>query len=140
MGPAPRLSPLQGLVGLGFIAAGTLHFVSPGTYMRIMPSYLPLHREIVLASGAAEIAGGAGVLVPAARGVARWWLIALLVAVFPANVEMALHPDRFRGIPPLLLWLRLPLQAAFIGLVLRATRSPARSFAVPPPAALPDRA
>jgi uncharacterized membrane protein len=77
----------------------------------------------VLVSGAAEIAGGVGVLVPATRPLARWWLLALLAAVFPANVHMALNPQRYRRIPPPALWLRLPLQAVFARAVWRATDS-----------------
>ncbi|GAC1325550.1 MAG: DoxX family protein [Thermoleophilaceae bacterium] len=114
-------TPLQGIVALGFVGAGTLHFAKTDAYVKIMPGYLPLHRELVLASGVAEIVGGAGVLAPRTRNLARWWLIALLVAVFPANIEMALHPERFRAIPPVLLWLRLPLQAGAVALVWRAT-------------------
>ena len=60
-----------------------------------MPDYLPAHRELVYASGAAEMAGGAGLMVPRLRRLAGWWLIATLVAVFPANVWMAQHPERY---------------------------------------------
>lgn len=111
---------LRRAVGLTFMGLGTLHFTHTRVYEGIMPSYLPAHRELVLVSGAAEIAGGAGVLVPAARPYARWWLIALLTAVFPANVNMALYPDRY-GIPPWALWARLPFQLVFGALVWRAT-------------------
>jgi uncharacterized membrane protein len=92
-----------------------------------MPPYVPRHRESVLVSGAAEIAGGVGVLVPGTRRLARWWLLALLTAVFPANVHMALHPGEYRRIPPWALWVRLPFQGVFGWLVWRATRRPARS-------------
>jgi uncharacterized membrane protein len=111
---------LRRAVGLGFVGLGTLHFTHTRVYVGIMPPYLPAHRELVLISGAAEIAGGAGVLVPATRRHARWWLIALLVAVFPANVQMALHPEPY-GIPRWALWARLPFQAVFGALVWRAT-------------------
>ena len=86
-----------------------------------MPPYVPRHRESVLVSGVAELAGGVGVLVPQARPAARWWLLAVLVAVFPANVHMALNPDDYRGIPGWALWLRLPFQGVFAWLVWRAT-------------------
>ncbi|MEA2409888.1 MAG: hypothetical protein QOC77_449, partial [Thermoleophilaceae bacterium] len=109
--------------GIAFIVAGTLHFTHTRAYEAIMPQYVPRHRESVLVSGAAEIAGGLGVLVPATRPLARWWLLGLLVAVFPANVHMALNPQRYRRIPPLALWLRLPLQAVFARAVWRATES-----------------
>ncbi len=93
--------------------AGSLHFLRPSTYEAIMPDYLPAHRELVYASGAAEIAGGLAMLHPRTQGFARWWLLATLAAVFPANLHMALHPERYRKIPPWSLWARLPLQLVF---------------------------
>jgi uncharacterized membrane protein len=114
---------VRALVGIGFITAGVLHFTNTRAYEAIMPPYVPRHRESVLVSGAAEIAGGVGVLVPATRPLARWWLLVLLAAVFPANVHMALNPQRYRRIPPPALWLRLPLQAVFARAVWRATDS-----------------
>jgi uncharacterized membrane protein len=107
--------------GILFIVAGTLHFTHTRTYMAIMPDYVPRHRESVLISGAAEIAGGVGILFPGTRPLARWWLLATLAAVFPANVHMALHPERYRAIPPWALWLRLPVQGLFARAVWRAT-------------------
>ena len=104
-------------VGATFIFTGVLHFVRPKLYEAIVPRYLPAHRELVLASGVAEIAGGAGVLHPKTRRAAGWWLIATLVAVFPANVEMAVHHERFGKIPKSLLLARLPLQGAMIASV-----------------------
>jgi len=104
----------RALLGLTFIAAGALHLVRPKMYVAMMPRYLPAHRELVFASGVAEIAGGAGVLHPRTRRAAGWWLIATLVAIFPANVEMAVHAERFRRIPEPLLWARLPVQGALI--------------------------
>lgn len=86
-----------------------------------MPPYVPRHRESVLVSGVAELAGGVGVLVPQARPATRWWLLALLVAVFPANVHMALHPRDFKEIPSWALWARLPFQLVFAAIVWRAT-------------------
>lgn len=81
-----------------------------------------------MVSGAAEIVGGLAVLPAATRGFARWWLLALLVAVFPANVQMALKPEQVakRGvptdrIPAWLLWARLPVQGLFMAWVWRAT-------------------
>ena len=102
------------VLGLTFIAAGVLHFVRPRMYEAIMPRYLPAHRELVYASGVAEIAGGAGVLHPRTRRAAGWWLIATLLAIFPANVEMAVHAERFKRFPPAALWARLPLQGVLI--------------------------
>jgi uncharacterized membrane protein len=101
-------------LGLTFLAAGINHFVMPRTYESIMPDYLPAHRELVLASGVAEAAGGLGVLSERTSRMAGWWLIATLIAVFPANLHMALHPERYRKIPEAALWARLPGQALFI--------------------------
>src|SRR3954471_14034479 len=114
-------APVRVLTGIVWIVAGTLHFTHTRAYMAIMPPSFPRHRESVLVSGAAEIAGGVGVLIPGTRPLARWWLLALLVAVFPANVHMALNPKDYRNIPEPLLWARLPLQAVFGWLVWRAT-------------------
>jgi uncharacterized membrane protein len=102
-----------------FVAAGALHIAIPRTYQRIVPPYLPRHRELVYASGAAEIVGGLGLGPRATRRLAGWWLIATLIAVFPANVHMALHPDEFPGVPggAVSLWARLPFQAVFIAWV-----------------------
>src|SRR5437588_699869 len=83
------------LVGPIFIAAGLLHFVIPRTYARIVPPYVPAPEAMVFLSGVAEIAGGAGMMSRRARRPAGWWLIATLIAVFPANLHMALHPDEF---------------------------------------------
>ena len=110
------------LLGVTFLAAGALHFLRPRMYEAIMPRYLPAHRELVYASGAAEIAGGLGVLAPSTRRRAAWWLIATLVAVFPANVEMAVHAERFKQFPEPLLWARLPLQGALIAWVYKIAK------------------
>jgi uncharacterized membrane protein len=109
----------RALLGVTFLATGVLHFARPRMYEAIMPRYLPAHRELVYASGVAEIAGGAGVLHARTARPAAWWLIATLLAIFPANVEMAMNAERFRRIPEPLLWARLPLQAALIAWVWR---------------------
>ena len=114
------------LCGSGFIAAGLLHFLATERYEAVMPPYVPAHRKMVLASGAAEIAGGAALLVPGLERPARWWLLALLVAVFPANVHMAVNADDIKGLPPVpgwVLWARLPFQAVFGAWVIRASRT-----------------
>ena len=105
----------------GFVTSGVLHFTHTRAYMAIMPRSFPRHRESVLVSGAAEIVGGAAVLHPATRGLARWWLLALLVAVYPANVQMAFNAERYKRIPPWALWARLPVQGLFAWAVWRAT-------------------
>jgi len=113
----------QRLLAVFFTATGTLHFLRPGMYEEIMPDYLPAHHELVLASGAAEIGGALGIVAQRTRRAAGLWLVATLVAVFPANMHMALHPDRYPALPPALLWARLPLQALAIWWVLAATQS-----------------
>jgi len=99
-----------------YIIAGTLHFILTPLYIAIMPPYLPAHRALVLISGAAEIAGGIGLLlpIPAIQRAAAWGIIALLIAVFPANLYMAAHPAAFPTIPPWILWARLPIQVPLI--------------------------
>jgi uncharacterized membrane protein len=114
----------QRLIGALFILAGINHFVRRDIYLAIMPPYLPWHRALVDLSGYAEIGLGALLLVPRYVRVAGLGLIALLVAVFPANLHMALHPQRFRRIPRAALWLRLPLQAVLIAWVEWSTRPP----------------
>jgi uncharacterized membrane protein len=114
---------LRRLCGPAFIAAGINHFVMPKAYESIMPDYLPAHRELVAASGVAEIVGGAALMHPATRRFGAWWRIATLGAVFPANLHMALHPERYRKIRPAALYARLPVQLAFIAWVRSATRS-----------------
>ncbi len=89
-----------------------------------MPPYVPAHREMVALSGVAEVVGGVAVLA-GGKQVARWWNLALLAAIFPANVHMALHPDQIRGLPAIprwALWARLPFQAVFMAWAVRATR------------------
>jgi uncharacterized membrane protein len=103
-------------MGGPYVAAGVLHFVVTRRYVAVMPAYLPAPRELVLISGAAEIAGGIGVLVPvpAVQRSAAWGLVALLVAVMPANINMATHSAEFAAIPAWALWVRLPLQLPLI--------------------------
>jgi uncharacterized membrane protein len=113
------------LTGLLFVIAGALHFVSPETYERIMPPYLPLHRELVYLSGALEIMGGLGLFPERTRPAAGIGLILLLVAVWPANLQMLL--DARAAEKPswwvALLWARLPLQVMLIVWVWRSSRS-----------------
>lgn len=105
--------------------AGVMHFVIPKTYEAIMPDYLPAHRELVYASGVAEIVGGAAVLSPRTRRFGSRFSIATLIAVFPANLHMALHPERYKDIPGgrAALLCRLPIQLLFIVWARAAGRS-----------------
>jgi uncharacterized membrane protein len=101
------------LLAVIMIAAGVIHFVNPQIYVSIMPKYLPWHLGLVYASGFLEILFGVGLLT-GFSSVAAWGLIALFVTVFPANLNMALHPELAPQIPSAFLWLRLPLQAVLI--------------------------
>ncbi len=102
------------LCGLLYIAAGANHFWNPKFYEDIMPPYLPWPSQLVILSGIAEIVLGVALLVPKTSQVAAWGLILLLIAVFPANVHMAMNPDLYPTIPPIALWLRLPLQGVLV--------------------------
>ena len=107
-----------------FIVGGIAHFLATDTYMKIMPPYIPYHRAMVLLSGICEVALGLLLLVPATSRLAAWGLIALLVAVFPANVYMFQNHAKF-NLSPTLLFLRLPLQGLLILWAYAYTRRPA---------------
>ncbi|NOT97439.1 MAG: DoxX family membrane protein [Nitrospira sp.] len=102
------------LYGLFFMAAGANHFLNTPFYVSIMPPYLPWPVALVYLSGVAEIGLGGLLLFERWHRLAAWGLIALLIAVFPANVHMALHPELYPWASPLGLWLRLFLQGALI--------------------------
>lgn len=108
---------------LFWIVAGTMHFLIPRQYESIVPPRIARWRkECVVVSGVAEIAGGIGVLPNGTRRLARWWLLALLAAVYPANIHMAVNSKDFARIPAPLLWARLPVQFLFALLTWRGTR------------------
>ncbi len=109
------------LLAAFFCFAGVMHFVNPSLFLKAVPSYLPEPMALVLISGFFEVLGAIGVLVPRTRKAAGIGLIALLIAVFPANIHMALHPQQFKEIPLYVLYLRLPLQLLLIYWVKRAT-------------------
>jgi uncharacterized membrane protein len=104
------------------VVAGINHFVNPEFYLRIMPPWIPWHESIVLWSGVAEIAAGLGVLIPTIRRPAGWFAIAVLLAVFPANVWMAVDPSIWPEVSTWARWLRLPIQALFIWWAWAVTR------------------
>ena len=109
-------------LALVFVGAGVMHLVRPRMFEAIVPPSFPWPRAAVLVSGAAEIAGGIGLLVEPLRPWAGWGLVALALAVFPANVYMAREAARFRRLAPRwALWARLPLQFVLIGWILWAT-------------------
>ncbi len=102
------------VMGGFYVAAGVNHFLKPTLYVRMMPAWLPAHRALVLISGVAEVVLGLGVWFPLTRVWACWGVIALLIAVFPANLTMFQDPDQWPGIPRWALALRLPLQGVLI--------------------------
>ncbi len=110
-----------------FTLTGMLHFIIPRSFEAIVPPWVPDKSTAVAISGVAEIAGGLAVLHPRTRGFSRWWLLVLLLAIFPANVHMAVSPEQVKGldldkIPRWALWARLPLQPLAMLWVWRATR------------------
>lgn len=111
----------RGALALFFIVAGTAHFISPAPYLAIVPTYLPWAAATVALSGVAEILGGLGVCFRTTRRAAGWWLIALLIAVFPANIHAISIGMNIGGyaLPAWILWARLPFQLLFIGWVYR---------------------
>jgi len=117
---------LLAAAGPFYVFAGVMHFVAPKLYEQIMPPWLPAHRELVYASGVAEIVGGAALMHPDAklRRFGGWFESATMVGVFPANCYMAVNADSYRKVPggrPAL-YGRLPLQVLFVAWALAAAR------------------
>jgi uncharacterized membrane protein len=125
--------PLLYLMAPAYVVAGVLHFVVPELYVQIVPPVFPAALALVYLSGLAEIAVGLGLLLPRTRRLAAWATVALLVAVFPANVYVATHGVVVDGLPgggdpsELVRWGRLPLQGVLILWALWYTRSPIES-------------
>jgi uncharacterized membrane protein len=115
---------VKALFAVLFVVAGINHFVMPRIYLKIMPPYLPWHPKLVAWSGACEIALGVLLLVPRTSRLAAWGLIALLVAVFPANLYLYQHQEILPRIPPFLHLARLPLQGVLIYWAYRYTKPP----------------
>jgi uncharacterized membrane protein len=122
---------LRWLLTVVMVGAGSNHFLVPHDYAATIPAALPAHLALVYLSGVAEIAGGLGLILPATRRLAAWGLVALFLAVFPANVNMALHhlPLGGRAVPAWTLWARLPLQALLVAWAWWYTRDDAVSSA-----------
>lgn len=122
-----------GIAAIFYIFAGALHYLRPAMYMKIMPPYIPWHLAMVYGSGAAEILGGLGLLLPRFRRSAALGLVALLIAVFPANVYMATNPVEAGAgsLPPAALWGRLLIQPVLVWWVLWCTRVSRSSPATP---------
>ncbi len=101
------------LLAIFMIVAGIMHFANPAFFLKIMPPYLPLHKELVLVSGVFEFLLGVLLLVPNCSRMAAWGIVALLIAVFPANVYLYQHQDILPA-SPIVHFLRLPLQGVLI--------------------------
>ncbi len=114
----PRIPLL--IVSLFFISGGVAHFLFMNFFVMSMPEYLSYHKELVIISGIFELFGGIGVLVPQTRLLAGYCLIALVIAVYPANINMALNPEKYKDIPELFLYIRLPFQFLFVWFIWRA--------------------
>jgi uncharacterized membrane protein len=98
------------------VGAGVNHFLAPAAYVAMVPAALPAPLTLVYVSGVAEVLGGLGLILPATRRLAAWGLIALFLAVFPANLNMAINhlPLAGHAMPGWALWARLPLQLLLI--------------------------
>jgi uncharacterized membrane protein len=126
------------VLAIFMVLAGVNHFLAAGTYRAMVPDVLPWPWAIVYVSGVAEIAGGLGLMHPRTRRAAAWGIILLLLAVFPANINMAVNdlPLGDRDLPTWALWARLPLQAVLIAWAwwVSQTRPPALHGHAPDPA------
>src|SRR4051794_32420000 len=118
--PAPRSVKL---LALGFATSGALHLVKPEVYLPLMPSWVPAHRQVILASGVAELVCAAGLAVPVTRRAAGWASLLLLLAVYPGNLKMAGDAARARSARfKVIAFGRLPLQLPMLRAAHRATR------------------
>ena len=113
---------LKWVFGILFALAGANHFAHTDFYVGIMPPYLPWHTALVYVSGLCEMALGVMLLFRRSERLAAWGMIALIVAVTPANVQMAIHPELYPGYSPAALWVRLALQAVLIACAYWFTR------------------
>lgn len=121
-----RKEILRVVLAIAIITVGITHFTRPDQYVKIVPPQLPGPLELVYISGFFEILGGIGLLIPFVSVAAAWGLIALFIAVFPANIYQALNSIPIDGIPhhPLLYWFRLPFQAVLIAWAAWYTKKP----------------
>ena len=102
------------ILALLFVAAGINHFANAPFYVSIVPPYLPWPDALVFISGVAEFVLGVALLIPKFSRLGAWGIIALLIAVFPANIHMAAHPELYPEISKAALWIRLPVQGILI--------------------------
>jgi len=110
------------IIGVAFILAGANHFISPEFYLRMMPPVLPKHELLNYVSGIAEMVLGLMLMYPQTKRLAAWGLITLLIAVFPANIYMAMEAGKSIDVSPVVAYIRLPFQFLFIWLVFRETK------------------
>jgi uncharacterized membrane protein len=108
----PRIPLL--IITLFFLSGGIAHFVFADFFVLSMPDYLSYHKELVIISGVFEILGAIGILLPQTRRFAAYGLILLVIAVYPANINMALYPEQYPDIPTWFLYVRLPFQFLFV--------------------------
>lgn len=101
------------VMGVAYILAGINHFLKPQFYEKMLTGFLPYPSALNIISGVAEIVLGIGLMIPATRIISAWGIVLLLIAIFPANINMALHPDKW-SIPAVALYCRLPLQLLLI--------------------------
>lgn len=116
----PRIPLL--VIAIFFMSGSIAHFVITDFFIMAMPDYLGYHKELVIISGIFEMLGAVGILIPKTRLLAGYCLIALIIAVYPANIDMALHPEKFPYIPVVALYARLPFQFLFVWFVWRTIK------------------
>lgn len=114
---------LKKLFGVLFALAGANHFINTGFYVGIMPPYLPWHEALVYVSGVAEIILGVALLFRRTERFAAWGMVALIIAVTPVHVQMAIHHELYPAYSQAALWARLLLQPVLAGLAFWFTRS-----------------
>lgn len=124
--PNRRKEIFRVILAVSMIVVGITHFIRPEQYARIVPPQLPYPVSLVYISGLFEVLGGIGLLIPFVSVAAAWGLIALFIAVFPANINQAINSIPIDGIPhyPLAYWIRLPFQAVLIMWAWWYTRKP----------------
>lgn len=118
---------MEYLLSAFMVFGGVMHFLNPGFYLKMMPPYLPWHSGLVMLSGVLEILLGIFLVVPRFTRFAAWGIIALLIAVFPANIYLASHPELMPDASPTVHLLRLPFQAVFIAWAWWFTRREVRN-------------
>ena len=125
-GAPTRRDKMRVAAGVAFVVASLPHFFTPERYLPMMPPFVPAPLTMIYVSGVAELLGGLGLLIPMSIQLAGWGLVLLLVAIFPANIYVALTGANATGLPssPWYTWSRLPFQIVFIWWVIEAVRAP----------------